>query len=286
MSIRHIAECFYTPSLKTNERMIAIALADYADDFGRCWPSLANIAAKTGYSRRQTSRIVQQLVVLGYVLIEKDATWTQAPLYRLHPEALEKPSSHKMGPEKQAGRQSVTTPEEATPEAPPGDKPSPEEATPTTATGDTGVTLNRKEPSSLEPSRTAAALFPAASAGEIVDTQRNEGWDALVTLFDYEPHSPAEESIWKEIADRANQLNDPANEVRIRALGLVVQWGAARLTPASLNKWWDRFGSPLGVATDAEVETLRDDHERLIRRQKADALEGASATKELEAETP
>ena len=93
ISIRHIAECFYTKSFKTNERAIAIALADYADDFGRCWPSLANIAAKTGYSRRQTSRIVQQLVALGYVEIETDATLTSTPTYRLHPEVLEKPTS-------------------------------------------------------------------------------------------------------------------------------------------------------------------------------------------------
>ncbi len=55
---------------------------------------------------------------------------------------------------------------------------------------------------------------------------------------------------------------------------MIGQWGVAKLTPASLDKWWQRFGSPIGAATEAEVEQMKQEHAQLERRRRAAELEG------------
>ncbi len=233
---------------------------------------------------------MQQLVAIGYVEVETDATWTASPTYRLHPEVLEKPTRDQMGPEKARGRQTVTPPDEVTPSAPTGDTEGTPEVTPTTATGDKPSPLTVSEPST-EPPGTATperftdepptpeiALFPAASQieeGFVTDftVAKDNGWDALVALFGYEPHGKAEQDIWSKIADRADAEPDPADAVQRRARALVGQWGLAKLTPASLNKWWDRFDSQIGTGTEADQTEFNERYERAQRREKAAEME-------------
>jgi hypothetical protein len=45
--------------------LVALAFADYADDWGRCWPALARISAKARIDRRTTQRAVRELEQLG-----------------------------------------------------------------------------------------------------------------------------------------------------------------------------------------------------------------------------
>jgi DNA-binding MarR family transcriptional regulator len=184
MSIQHIARCFYTGTLRPNQRLVAIALADYADDHGRLFPSLKNIAAKTGYSRRQTQRIVQELADLGYVEILVGATWNRTPLYQLHPEALAEPdrsediplplheligatiSAQDTPPRGDTGgaeaRGDNLTPPGVTP-ATPGVTDAAGGVTPATQRGDTGDTLNRHG-TVTEPSEETLQVIDAAVA--------------------------------------------------------------------------------------------------------------------------
>ena len=316
MSIRQLAEVWYTPTLAPNQRLVAAALADYADDHGRCFPSLKNIAAKVGYSVRNTQRIVGELKSLGYLEILIEATYNRTPLYQLHPEVL-KPYERidqpdlPMLPDIDAVEQALVAAAKRR-----GDKMSPPDTrgdqgrqdvipgvTPEAPRGDTDVTLNRQEPSEEPSSEPLLAgngdtivgnvelELHADGTAEIIRDDfelkkpprpRNLGWDALEDVFGYRAQNH-EASLWGRIAARANEEPDPEAAVKIRAQRLIQQWGVAKLTPASLDKWWDRFGSPLGAATDADVERMRDDHEKLERRRRAAELE---ETKPIEGRTP
>ena len=289
MSIRHIAECFYTTTLQPNERLIAIALADYADDHGRAFPSLANISAKTGYSRRQTQRLVKQLEKLGYVEILYPAAWNRTPIYQLHPEALARPERITDTPLPLPPAETIDRLDRGDDNlTPPHDTGGTKGVTPRAPGGDTGVTLNRHEPSP-EPSQPSAEdgegngipiegepnLVHGNKIERVADTtatavepaDRNPAWDALEEVFGYRPEG-SEAGLWGKICVRANTLPDPYVEVRTRATRIVAQWGAKSLTPGALHKWWDRFGTPLGAATDADSDRLKAelDKENRLRR--------------------
>ena len=57
-----------------SELLAMLALADWADDNGRCWPSMAAIAGKTRLSRSQAQRIVHGLIDAGYVSVTGNET--------------------------------------------------------------------------------------------------------------------------------------------------------------------------------------------------------------------
>lgn len=78
-------------NLKHNEQLILLALADHGDDDGaNIWPSLAHLAWKTGYSRRQVKTIMSDLRKRGVLRVEKAATWRHPPVYRLNLNLLPK----------------------------------------------------------------------------------------------------------------------------------------------------------------------------------------------------
>lgn len=56
---------FETSQMRGNERLVALALADNADDHGRCWPSVARIATKARVSRATVKRATQHMRTLG-----------------------------------------------------------------------------------------------------------------------------------------------------------------------------------------------------------------------------
>jgi hypothetical protein len=51
--------------LPQNEKLVLLALADHSDDRGSCYPSIARLAWKSGYSVRQTQAILKNLRVSG-----------------------------------------------------------------------------------------------------------------------------------------------------------------------------------------------------------------------------
>jgi hypothetical protein len=50
-----------------SELLALLALADWSDDEGRCWPSMENIARKIRLSEKQARRIVHALIEAGLV---------------------------------------------------------------------------------------------------------------------------------------------------------------------------------------------------------------------------
>lgn len=241
MSILHITRCFYTPTLKPNQRLIAISLADYADDHGRAFPSLRDIAAKTGYSRRQTQRIVGELEKVGYVEILIPATWNRTPLYQLHPEILvpyeryEEPPlplppqdlvREYLEPEKRGNpREETDKTADLNPQVGGEDNLTPREDTSGTqemtndAGGeDTGVTRNRHrtviEPSedigddvsreTSHPENGQIVRFEDETVPDRAPRPRNRAWDALTAIFEYEPEG-TEAALWGKLSRAAHE---------------------------------------------------------------------------------
>lgn len=47
-----------------------LALADFADDLGVCWPSVGTVARKSRLSRRRTQQALHELVAGGFVIVK------------------------------------------------------------------------------------------------------------------------------------------------------------------------------------------------------------------------
>ena len=56
-----------------SELLALLALADWSDDAGRCFPSMDKIAEKTRLSRSQAQRVVHSLIEQGFVVVTENA---------------------------------------------------------------------------------------------------------------------------------------------------------------------------------------------------------------------
>lgn len=71
-------------SVKENDLIVLLALADHADDAGRCWPGYDRIAEKSRIHVRTVPRVIERLVAAG--LIEVEARPGKVNRYRLRVE--------------------------------------------------------------------------------------------------------------------------------------------------------------------------------------------------------
>lgn len=151
---------------------------------------------------------------------------------------------------------------------------------PTSAEPNVGQRPHKKEPEELPTEGSPTDLV--ADVPRETSRPANPTWDALEDVFGYRADG-AEAGLWGQIINKANQEPDPATEVRIRASRLVAQWGPGRLTPGSLKKWWDRFGSPLGAASEEDAERIREKMTRAARQAEALAMDAELAIPRLPA---
>lgn len=74
MSIRVLTKVWEIETISLSEKMVLLALADYANDDGACWPSYSRIARKSNISKRTAIRIVERFVKLGVIYKELQIT--------------------------------------------------------------------------------------------------------------------------------------------------------------------------------------------------------------------
>jgi len=90
MSIK-IMSLVWELDLPQDLKLIALAFSDHADDNGICYPSLARVAWKSGYSKRSVQRKVAALSSLG--LLESLTEGNRGPghpvVYRVVPTAVD-----------------------------------------------------------------------------------------------------------------------------------------------------------------------------------------------------
>jgi hypothetical protein len=74
--------------LPQNEKLVLLALADHSDDRGSCYPSVARLAWKSGYSVRQMQAILKNLRVSGILEVIGSSAGGRgnATQYQIHSE--------------------------------------------------------------------------------------------------------------------------------------------------------------------------------------------------------
>lgn len=68
-----------------NALLVLLALADHADDDGRCWPGMKRLAARTRTSVPTVRRAIHELEAIGELTIEQLGTGHRSTRYRLRP---------------------------------------------------------------------------------------------------------------------------------------------------------------------------------------------------------
>lgn len=74
MSIRIMSLVWDSYPGAGSELLTLLAMADWSDDNGRCWPSIASISKKTRLSRSQAQRTVHRLIDTGFVGVTGNET--------------------------------------------------------------------------------------------------------------------------------------------------------------------------------------------------------------------
>lgn len=65
MSVQAISAAFAVQGVSPSEKLVLLALANYADAEGKCWPSQARLALDTGLTDRQIRRVFVSLIEAG-----------------------------------------------------------------------------------------------------------------------------------------------------------------------------------------------------------------------------
>src|SRR5437867_10894100 len=72
MSVKYMSQVWLDPCIhEKNELIVLLALADWADDDGCCWPGIAKLASKTRLSERGLQYILERLRKSGHLCIER-----------------------------------------------------------------------------------------------------------------------------------------------------------------------------------------------------------------------
>ena len=80
-----MAAVFESRTLGPTERLVMLALADHADEEGKCYPSMQRLCERTGLSERAVQMNVKRLVEAGYLRVSVGGGKGNANLYFVSP---------------------------------------------------------------------------------------------------------------------------------------------------------------------------------------------------------
>lgn len=83
MSVSLMSAVFASETLKPTERLVMLALADHADDEGRCYPSIPRLCQRTGLGERAVQTNIRSLCDAGYLTVEQGGGRGRSNLYVL-----------------------------------------------------------------------------------------------------------------------------------------------------------------------------------------------------------
>jgi len=98
MSIKIMSAVWENGPRGSAETMVLLAIADYCNDEGECWPSVQSIATKARMTERGVQKITARLVETGWLEIEAGGGRRNCNLYRIktpnrvHPEPCSPPN--------------------------------------------------------------------------------------------------------------------------------------------------------------------------------------------------
>jgi MarR-like DNA-binding transcriptional regulator SgrR of sgrS sRNA len=88
MSVRYSSAIWESGRFEGGVLLVALALADYANDEGECWPKAASIATKVRLTLRQTHNILRKLEKAGFLTIQSGGGRGKSSWYRLNLETV------------------------------------------------------------------------------------------------------------------------------------------------------------------------------------------------------
>ena len=91
MSIKIMSRVWEFGPEKQADRFVLLAIADYANDDGECWPSITGICRKTCMSERGVQTIIRRLEAQGWLDIETGKGRRNCNLYTVKNPALHAP---------------------------------------------------------------------------------------------------------------------------------------------------------------------------------------------------
>ncbi|WP_423209057.1 helix-turn-helix domain-containing protein [Paracoccus yeei] len=242
MSVKIMSAVFESETLGPTERLIMLALADHADDAGRCYPSLSRLQQRTGLSERAIQSNIRNLQSAGYITIIPGAGQGGANVYIVRPNPAADAPPQQMHPR----RKCTTPPQEVRPN-PAADAP-PQQMHP-----------RRKcttPPQEVRP--TPAADAPKPSGTIIEPSESNGARDALLTVLSAEA---ADAFIDHRRAKRA--------KLTVRAAQLIVKDLTHHPNPdavveASIKNGWtgvfpEKIGGPRDQSPRFRRETAASD---------------------------
>jgi len=203
--------------------LIMLALADFANDDGYAWPSIATVASKCRLSSRQTQRIIHELIDEGALEIAKQGDGRgNSTFYRIKDVADDTVSSE--SPIKGDICDTVSELKRVTSRARKGDTQR-ERVTPSAVKGDIAMSPDPLEPS-LEPSiNRARAPQPSTNA---FDTPLDDPRISLDALPDVQPRS---QSKPREV----NEGQAPPGQLVKRGTGVDAYWIFREYFPQTLT---------------------------------------------------
>jgi|ERR1041385_3864030 hypothetical protein len=110
MSVRVMSKVWEYSPHSENTLLTFLALADWADEEGNCFPSMAKIAAKSRQSERNAQRCIHDLVEQGWItLVDVGGGRGNRPTYQINIDKLSSFSKSKKGDIDDRKRVTLTT---------------------------------------------------------------------------------------------------------------------------------------------------------------------------------
>ena len=90
MSIKLMTAVWEREDLTSTQKLVLLAMADWSNDHGFCWPSVDQLSKKTSMAGRSVQRLIRDLEELGFVrrvelLGKGNQYWISIPLTECHP---------------------------------------------------------------------------------------------------------------------------------------------------------------------------------------------------------
>lgn len=83
MSIKVMSSVWAHAAVRQGSLLVLLALADYANDNGICWPSIPHLMEKAHISRRHVQRILRELERKGLIAKERMAGRYEPNIYKV-----------------------------------------------------------------------------------------------------------------------------------------------------------------------------------------------------------
>lgn len=103
MSIKLMTAVWERDDLSSTQKLVLLALADWANDEGLCWPSIARICTKASLKQRAVQMAIRSLEDAGFIRRDEvmgkgNKYWLTIPPHEMHPCTTFTPPLHEMHP--------------------------------------------------------------------------------------------------------------------------------------------------------------------------------------------